>query len=137
MVVPLTVGNGTVPEPTTSPPEPKVIGVPLSMVPEPPLLKVIPPTAIIPPCSTVNVWPSVVMIAAVGLCRGIVLVPIRREPEGFNEMSVLLTVMPGPPADNVAPPTENSVEFTVKVWPPTVRMDDCGNPASRRSTTYD
>ena len=98
-----------------APPGPTLIGVPLMIVPTPPLLKVAPPTAIDPPPLTVNVWPSVVMTVGVGVSRGIVLVSITREPEGLREMSVLLTVIPGPPADNVAPATENLVGFAVKV----------------------
>ena len=108
---------------TRDPPGPTLMGVPLMIVPAPPLLKVIPPIAINPPPSTVKVWPSVVTTVGVEVSRGIVLVPITREPEGLREMSVLPTVIPGPPADNVAPPTENLVGFAVKVSPPTVKID--------------
>ena len=52
-----------------------------------------------------------------------------REPKGFSEMGVLSMVMPGPPADNVVPATENLVGFAVKVWLPTAKTDDGENPA--------
>ena len=45
---PLTVGNETVSEPITTPPEPTLIGVPLIIVLGPPLPKVTPSTAINP-----------------------------------------------------------------------------------------
>ena len=53
-----------------------------------------------------------------------VLVPIRRDPEGFKETDVLSIKIPGPPGANVAPATENPVGFAEKVEPPTVKRDD-------------
>ena len=85
---PLTVGKRTVSDPITTPPEPTLMGIPLMVVPGPPLLNMTPSTATNPPGSTVNTWPSEVMTAGVGVCRGIVLVPIRRDPEGFKEIDV-------------------------------------------------
>ena len=125
---PLPVCLLSVSEPMSMPAGPTLMGVPLMFVPAPPLLKVVPPIAINPPPFTVNVWPSVVMTVGVGVSRGIVLVPMTREPEGLSEMSVLLIIIPGPPADKVAPATENLVGFAVKVWPPTVKVDDCEAP---------
>lgn len=121
MTVGIGVSRGIVLVPMTREPStPTLMGVPLMIVPAPPLLKVVPPIATNPLPSTVKVWPSVVIIVGVGVSRGIVLVPMTREPEGLREMSVLLTIIPGPPADNVAPATENLVGFAVNVWPPTV-----------------
>ena len=129
IIVGVGVSRGIVLVPITrEPPGPTLMGVPLMIVPAPPLLKVVPPIAINPPPFTVNVWPSVVMTVGVGVSRGIVLVPMTREPEGLSEMSVLLIIIPGPPADKVAPATENLVGFAVKVWPPTVKVDDCEAP---------
>ena len=92
-----------------------------TVVPGPPADKVVPAienlvgfaVKVWPP--TVKTWLFVVMMAGAGVGRGIVLVPMRSEPEGSNEMDVLSTVMPGPPADNVVPAIENLVGFAVKV----------------------
>ena len=90
---PFPVGSGTVSEPIASPPAPTLMGVPLMIVPEPPLVKVAPPIAINPFPSTVNVWPSVVITVGVGVSIGIVLVPITREPPGPTLMGVPLMVI--------------------------------------------
>lgn len=123
---PLIVVNRTVSDPITDSSEPTLIGVPLIVVLGPSLLKVTPSTAISSPCSTVNTWPSVVMIVGVGICRRIVLVSISREPEGFNEMSLLFTVVLAPPADKIASAIGNLVGFAEKVSPPTVKVEDWG-----------
>ena len=121
---PLTVVNRNVSDPITNSPEPTLIGVPLIVVPGLPLLKVTPSTAISPPCSTVNTWLSVIMIVGVEICRGIVLVSIRREPEGLKEISVLFTVIPDPLADTIASAIGYLVGFAVKALPPTVKVED-------------
>ena len=114
------VCRGMVLVPMMKPPDPTLMGVPLIVVPGPPLLKVIPLIAIILLGSIVYTCPSAVMAAGVGVGKRIVLLPTIREPEGFNDMEVLLTVMPGPPADKVAPATANLVGLAVNVSPPTV-----------------
>ena len=62
------------------------------------------------------------MTADVGVWRGIVLMSMRRDPEGFNEIGVSSMVISCPPVDNVVSATENLVGFAVKVWPSTVKI---------------
>ena len=123
------LGKRTVSDPTTTPPAPTLTGIPLIIVPGPPLLKVAPSTLIAPFCPAVIAMPSMVATAGVGPCRGSVLVPSIREPEGFKDIGVLSTVIPGPPADSVAPPTENLVGFAMNVSLPTVKLDEGSRPA--------
>ena len=54
------------------------------------------------------------------------MLPMTGAPEGPRWIGVPDTNTAGPPADRIVPPRENAVGFAVKVWLPTVKIDEWG-----------
>ena len=125
VVIGIIGGKGTVLVPMTSTSEPTLIGTPLTVIAGVPSLKVVPATATCQTPLIVYVWPSVVKIECAGSFKGAIIMPLMRDFGGFDEVDVPIIVIPGPPADTVVPTIANPVGFTVKDWPPILKIDDC------------